>query len=396
MGGRIRRAQTDELSPQLRPIKAELELAGVRLPTVPGISESAILEELAYALAPPIHEEFQPSFGAICAPPLGLQHARLKPFLDVPASAETSTASNGTTSFSLVVSALRKFVVFPSYVGGEFNLTTLASDITGIVIQRDVHGTVRIFTGDAVYVNQGRKWWRKHAWRVLLKNVREHVPQGDDNILEQILAFSIHVLSPSHTGATIVWWLTDIPTGVYEPRHQLAALGLRVAPEYLATIQHLLSQHDGATIVSPSGEIVATGVHLQASDTARHLISETRGTRHTSAIRYSYDEARVVVITISQDGPISVFSDGARLGEVQVYSALDDAHTIMKEIPAKLGQAYADSWERVCTGCGKTMRIEALVIAGWKDKEEAHCQVCRTEVGSRMCFKIDAYVVKRL
>lgn len=395
MGGRIRGAQTDELSPQLKLIKDELKLAGVRLPTVRGISESALLGELAYALAPPIHEELQPSFGAICAPPLGLRHARLQPFLDVPASAETSAASNGTTSFSLMMSGTRRFVLFPSYVGGEFNLTTLASDIRGVVIQRDMHGTIRVFTGDTVYVNQGRTWWRKHAWRILLKNIRDHVSQGDDNVLEQLLTFAVHVLSPSHTGATIAWWLTDVPAETYEPRHEIAALSLRIAPEYFSATQHLLNQRDGATIVNSSGELVAMGVHLQSSDRSKRLIGETRGTRHTSAIRYSYDEPRVVVITISQDGPVSVFSDGVRLGEVQAYSAHDDARSIMDQIPEKRGETYADNWERVSEVCGKTMRIEALTIAGWKDKEEAYCQVCREEVGSRMCFKIDAFVVKR-
>jgi len=227
-------------------------------------------------------------------------------------------------------------------------------------------------------------------------NVREHVPQGDDRVLEQLVTLAVHVLSPAHTGASLIWWLIPPELDVYAKKIDLQPLRLRVEAGYFSAVQHLLNQHDGATIISPTGEILATGVQLQSSDKARLLIPETRGTRHTSARRYSFDEARVVVVTVSQDGPVSVFSDGVQLGEVRPYSAHDDEQSLIDAIPEKRGQTYADQDEVVCSNCGKTMRIETLVVAGWKEREEAYCQVCREQVASRMCFKIETFIMKRI
>lgn len=39
------------------------------------------------------------------------------------------------------------------------------------------------------------------------------------------------------------------------------------------------------------------------------------GTRHTSALRYSYDDPRATLIVISEDGPVSVMRAGKRLGQ---------------------------------------------------------------------------------
>jgi hypothetical protein len=149
-------------------------------------------------------------------------------------------------------------------------------------------------------------------------------------------------------------------------------------------------------MIGPKGDVLSVGHHLHASDKARNLVPETRGTRHTSARRYSFDEASVVVVTISQDGPVSIFSDGAFLGDVAPYSAELDAEALREAVPPKKEDIFDSEWEEICSRCGKTNVVQEVLITGWRETEEAYCQVCRAQVAQTRCFKLGAYVKKTL
>ena len=47
---------------------------------------------------------------------------------------------------------------------------------------------------------------------------------------------------------------------------------------------------------------------------AEESVEALRGTRHTSARRYSYDDPTATVIVVSEDGPVSVLRNGEVLG----------------------------------------------------------------------------------
>jgi DNA integrity scanning protein DisA with diadenylate cyclase activity len=51
-------------------------------------------------------------------------------------------------------------------------------------------------------------------------------------------------------------------------------------------------------------------VRLVPSDAAEENVDALRGTRHTSAVRYSHDDPLATVIAVSDDGPVSVFRNG--------------------------------------------------------------------------------------
>jgi len=55
------------------------------------------------------------------------------------------------------------------------------------------------------------------------------------------------------------------------------------------------------------------GARLVPSSAAEETVEALRGTRHTSARRYSHDDPLATVIAVSDDGPITVFRNGAVL-----------------------------------------------------------------------------------
>ena len=67
-----------------------------------------------------------------------------------------------------------------------------------------------------------------------------------------------------------------------------------------------------------SPDDVASQVWLDIDRTLNRFdgdVDAFRGTRHTSALRYSYDDPTATLIVVSEDGPVSVLRGGERLGQ---------------------------------------------------------------------------------
>jgi len=67
-----------------------------------------------------------------------------------------------------------------------------------------------------------------------------------------------------------------------------------------------LAQVDGASLFDADGTLRAIGVRLIPSTDSEMTIDAFRGTRHTSARRYSADDPGATVIVVSEDGPVTV------------------------------------------------------------------------------------------
>jgi hypothetical protein len=88
-----------------------------------------------------------------------------------------------------------------------------------------------------------------------------------------------------------------------------------------------LAQLDRAVVVEATGTVTHLNVGLVPSPESIATVPAVRGTRHTSARRFSFDEPRAIVAVVSQDGGVTVYSDGAAIGLVQMTptrSAGDD------------------------------------------------------------------------
>jgi len=92
-------------------------------------------------------------------------------------------------------------------------------------------------------------------------------------------------------------------------------------------LRHLLTYTDGAVILdAQTSDRCGSATKIlwkQASIEAR------AGTRHTSAQRFSYDFAKGIIFVVSSDGPVTVFSDGMSVTDLEVRFA-DETPTAQK------------------------------------------------------------------
>lgn len=304
---------------RLERLRAELADEGV--PALSGApDELAGLVELAYALRPPIHERRVPTYGAIltASPDDDLSVATDRfdiavVDLDVD-SAMARRFADGLTTFAVrCPEAIRQLACFDQAMSSEYDLVRLHSAIGGLVVQRHPTGEVRVYGAAGVVRWNGVSWYHEAPVSDLLETLRltaGHLPIDE---LRPLLQFAVHELSPRRIGATIVWRPTGEPPppGRWESLYpRPPALRLSRHPGMAGAIAHVLAQTDGAAVFGRHSTLDALGVRLAPSTEAEASLAPVQGTRHTSALRYSYDDDNAVVIAVSDDGPVSIMHGG--------------------------------------------------------------------------------------
>jgi DNA integrity scanning protein DisA with diadenylate cyclase activity len=384
-------------------LEKELELDRIAIDTKHWRKPTGFLSELEHAVRPEIHEGRLPHYGVIFADvdPSVIGWSWLKmPEKDLILGRQLA---DGIRSFTVFVDG--KFVgVLSSDRGGvdEASLVGLIQTTfrSGAVITADASGIVRIVYPGGVAIHRHRRWREKPMVDTVISRTYDFVPFSLIPKLKEILSFAYHSLSPRHIGATLVWCL-EAPTAEESAAMQsaldLLSLNLQIGEDaHRSILRHLLAQTDGATIIDAAGKLVGTGAHLKVSAESMKYITALKGTRHTSAQRFSFDSAPTILIVVSADGPVTLFSDGVNVVELKFVSADAEAKALGKMVPMKRSDIVPSSWEETCKVCGKTSIIEEVMIYGWKDREAARCPICRAELASSMCFTISAHVVKRL
>lgn len=197
-------------------------------------------------------------------------------------------------------------------------------------------------------------------------------------------------------GTTLAWWVdktTPVPAGAID----VSASGITIADgTCFAALRSLLRQHDGAAYCSPDGQVLSIGTHLQYTKSAEQFIPQVGGTRHTSAQRHSFDEPRVVVFVVSEDGPVSVFSDGVKVTELLQITGDERARDLRRLVPAKAEDVHSAIRLEKCGKCGKMITVDVVIIYGLKERETGECPICGTTVYSSMCWQINTRIVKVL
>lgn len=308
-GGRLRRLgeELDELDPAI--------LASVA-------DRVALLEELDYALRPAVHERRVPSYGVIVEPSASLsawsEEAKVqvsKRRVDSLSDATVRRFADGVTSWAVRKSSGVDFlVVFDRSVGSERDLTILAEACGASIVQRHPNGTIRAAGPFGVLRNVGIDWHLEPPitrWLDLAACCPDPTERG---LLKRLLRFAVHDVAARQVGATFV-----ISPGGRLVNGSERRLGtppeFRIdLPSDLAPLYHVLGQVDGAAVFDESGTLRELGVRLVPSLEAESAVDAYRGTRHTSAVRYSFDDPEAIVIVVSEDGPVSVIRAGERLG----------------------------------------------------------------------------------
>lgn len=300
--------------------------AGIRLPGDDRFARD-VLEEVDHARYPPVHEGLTPSYGAVIVPrpvrPETLGGTVLE--ADAGGPEVIRRLADGRQSF--VVRRRRHFdlLLFDIAHDREAELIRLrAKAPSSVIVQRTASGGVRILAPDGLFVWDGAHWWAKPYASVYAEAVLEAVPDAPRKVLDAILDFCVHTMSPAKGGAVLVWRYCAGGDGMFEgcnpavPPVRVPLLSLTDSAIHAAA-RHLLTQVDGAAIVTDAGALMAIGAHLRASQRSHELVAldPTRGTRHASARRFSYDHDDSVVFVVSSDGPVTVYSDGAAVASIE-------------------------------------------------------------------------------
>ncbi|MFV0259541.1 MAG: diadenylate cyclase [Acidimicrobiales bacterium] len=306
---------------QIRRLRDEIdEIDPLLLASLP--DPDALLDELAYAIRPPVHERRVPSYGCIVRPRrdsaawadetrIGVAHRRVE---SLPDDAVRRFA-DGITSFTVHgAEGVNDLVVFDRSVGSERDLTIVAEASGATVVQRHPSGVVRAAGAFGVLRLLGHDWHLEPpVSRWLDVSVCGEDPMTCE-VMDQLLRFAVHDVGSRNVGATFV----VSPDGRLQPgtdrRWRRVPEFQITRPSDLAPLYHILGQLDGAAVFDQHGTLRELGARLVPSVEAETAVGPYRGTRHTSALRYSYDDPSAVLIVVSEDGPVSVLRGGRRLG----------------------------------------------------------------------------------
>jgi len=291
-----------------------------------GPGGQALLAEIDYARFPPVHEGEFPTYGAILlasgSPSPEEVGAAVHP---IPAGAEDvmRLMADGRQGFLLRRRGRAALMVLPTPHDREGELVRLRRQFGARrfgAIHRTRAGVVRVFGRSTLAVWDGGHWWEKPYANAYARALLRAVPDATPAAAEAILEFCVHSMSPSAAGATLVWALDR---GLVT---KLAVAGARWLPglsieEWTnhGPLRQLLSQSDGAALLSPGAEVVEVGHHLRSSTDAYAAggVEPSQGTRHASAQRFSFDHADAVVFVVSQDGPVTVYFKGAVVASIR-------------------------------------------------------------------------------
>lgn len=308
----------EELSERrLERLRIEMMDENVPVP-LDGDVGQALLEEIAYARHPPIHEGRAPRFGAIVASGDSIAHRDL----GIPALVESADdaelavvrrLADGRTSFVGRLPSAIELVCFDRTIEHEANAVDVACDAGVAIVQARPGGGVRVFTPDGVVSWDGYHWSAKPLAAHLTAALLAVEPGLDNEVLHGLCSLAVHWLSAGRVGGLLVWQIDrkrampgHVGLGASRP---VPALSL-TQRHHFAAILNVLAQTDRAAVVTADGRLERIGVALRPSDEAVAAVAAHRGTRHTSARRFSYDEPSTIVLAVSSAGPVTVFRGG--------------------------------------------------------------------------------------
>lgn len=380
----------------------ELALNGVEFQKHPWLSSENIIREVSMTLIPEVHEGKINSYGILFVENLAdLENVDL---IQLPQDQIGLTRKLADGERWFVLYEKDQFIGLADFkipLNTEIQFIRNFPIAGGLAVQRSSAGVTKFFQGDSLTIHDNRRWFTKPNVKTAAWKVSQCVANIDKKTLNLILEFAFHLVSPTtRVGAILVWFLKPIPSQLRvdsEEKINLRSLNLSIANDaHTQMICHLLSQVDGATYLDSDGTLMETGVQLKYSEASRKLVSEFQGTRHTSSLRFSYDVEDAIIVTISEDGPVTVFSSGASIADLQIYSAHKMARLLRSELPERGQQITSSSFEVVCTHCQKCSMIEEVQLEGYNLERTSLCPICKNDLYSSKCFSLEVRPFKRL
>jgi hypothetical protein len=304
-----------------RRLAEELSESGLQLDRSDPVQE-LVLEEVEQALRPPVHERRVPSSGTIVEPASDAERWGPGTQLDIvrtPLGEQPLIAArrfaDGLSSWLLRRTGGRnEWVVFDRPAGSERDLVILAEVFGATVVQRHPAGSVRVVGAFGVLRWDGFGWHHEPPIDSWIDSVGACRVHGDAAVFEALMEFAVHDLGSMGIGALLIYRPDEEPSPAVEERLPRPPPLEILRPTHLGPLRHALAQVDGASVFDAGGVLRQLGVRLVPSTRAEATVEALGGTRHTSGRRYSHDDPLATVIAVSEDGPVTVFRNGAVLG----------------------------------------------------------------------------------
>lgn len=279
-----------------------------------------LLAELDYARHPHRHEGVAARYGAVIIdgpPPATTIDAGELIDIDGAALDVVRLLADGRSSFVVrVVDQPDRLVCFERTREYESSAVHLAVYGGALVIQRLTNGWIRLATPHRVATWDGIAWNVKALSHRLVDQVLAEIGSADEVLLANLLELCTHWLGAGRIGSVIVWNphgdARDLGHLGYNAAVGIPPLDLRNRSHFAAML-NALSQFDRAAVINAAGQIDQVGVQLWSSDTSRRGVPPYRGTRHTSALRFSSDVPEAVVFVVSSSGTLTICRAGRRL-----------------------------------------------------------------------------------
>lgn len=306
---------------QLRRLGEELAEVGLALDGSADWHRLALVE-IDYALRPAVHERRVPSYGAIVTPTTDPDSWERRTELMIarrPVGATDIAAArryaDGQSSWLIrQLEGDDAWAVFDRPAGSERDLVVLAEALGAVIVQRHPAGSVRIVGEFGVLRWNGLSWHHERLVSTWFDLDGACNPLIDAAMLETLLEFAVHDLGARGIGATLVFQPNLALESSFERRLPPPPPLQICRATDLAPLRHALAQVDGASLFDSDGTLCAIGVRLVPSTRSEANVDPLRGTRHTSARRYSADDPTATVIVVSEDGPVTVLRAGRVLG----------------------------------------------------------------------------------
>lgn len=307
----------------------------------------------------------------------------------------TPTFCDGKLTFGLRIKG-RETVYTAAFDRNLFDSEILGfcqSDHEAVLIRSDKR--VSIYHKGQIHICDHRVWRTLGELNTALEKISIHYPDIHTDNFEKILRFAYYELSLRGIGATIVYWLDSKYEHTTSPIKDSFNLDFNT-PSHQQMLKQYIAYNDGAVIINSENKILGGQTHLSYSDHSKDMIEAYAGTRHTSARRFSFDYPQAIIVTVSMDGPVSIFSDGCNLVTLD-YTAIqpnEELLEIVREYNDTPGKE--EKYETECPNCGKHYHVTLLQFPGWEEEKKAYCYVCDNLIDSAQCFKIDQILLKKI
>lgn len=372
-------------------LRGELVDEQVPLP-LDGPGGEALLEEVGFARQPPVHEGRPPRYGVVVAvgaevvPPAAVSWIGAEG-LDL---AELRRCADGRSSFvARGPDGRTGLMALEHTVEHEADIVRFRPPGT-VLVQRTAGGLVRICTHDGIITWDSMNWRFKPSAVQLTERVAPMLADVDPAVLGDLLDLGVHWLSAGRVGATVVWHLAEGPLSGVDRASVVPAPDLALTERaHRSSWLSLLNQLDRAVVVDRVGALAEVAVTLGASAEASDTVPPLGGTRHTSARRFSFDHADAVILVVSEDGPVSVFTGGAEVGAAAADTCRSGPDLF------RVDHDPGAIRDEDCPHCGRRLHVAVAEFPAWAGgPDDVECPVCERTFAVR-AFRAEALAAAR-